>query len=291
MIKRIVISFFVVLFLASCATESNNKYLSYKNIVILSDLSSRIDNKPSKDIDEINRIVKYFRNECVRPGKKMGDRSSIAFSTFSDKVAAKVDLSSIKGIGALQKYINSTEEYTGNGFDKKLEEFLDKVNSVYSTVRNPGLDLISQLVEKLENESVVKQDTFVTDGVDTTFLSYDNHVYILTDGYLEYLNKNRNRQFYFGEKEIEAVRAYCKTHNVEVAKALEDNPGLGLPPYKRKTNQYVTLHVSQTHERDKDEKLQTYRNPVGLRDNEILEAVWRKWANESGFKELNWKKY
>jgi hypothetical protein len=51
------------------------------------------------------------------------------------------------------------------------------------------------------------------------------------------------------------------------------------------------LHIYETHERDKDDKMLNYKNEQGLRDNEILEAVWRKWALESGFKSLEWKKY
>jgi hypothetical protein len=47
----------------------------------------------------------------------------------------------------------------------------------------------------------------------------------------------------------------------------------------------------ETHERDKDDIEQRYKNPIGMRDNEILEAVWRKWAKESGFKNIKWKKY
>ena len=39
------------------------------------------------------------------------------------------------------------------------------------------------------------------------------------------------------------------------------------------------------------DKLQTYNNPTGLRDNEILENVWRKWAKDSEFKDITWDKY
>ena len=60
---------------------------------------------------------------------------------------------------------------------------------------------------------------------------------------------------------------------------------------KEEKNKTINLHVYETHERDKNEKLQTYNFEKGVRDNEILEAVWRKWAKESGFKSFEWKKY
>lgn len=280
-----------LLSLASCVSESQNKHLTYQNVIILSDLSSRIDNKPPKDIEEIQKIIQYFINECVKPGEKIGDKSSITFSAFSDKVAAKIDINEIKELGDKQKFINSTGDFVNNGLNQKLEDFENKVKEVYANTRNQGLDLISILIDKLEKEPIVKQDIFVTDGIDTTFINYDNHIYIFTDGYLEYLNKAVNKQFYFGNSEIEKIRTYCKTKNVSIVKALQDNPSLCLPPYMGKKNEFVTLHILETHERDKNDKLQTYMYPTGQRDNEILEAVWRKWAIESGFKDLTWDKY
>lgn len=281
----------ILLIFISCAPESKNKYLSYENIIILSDLSSRIENKSLKDLEEIRKIVQFFKEECVKPGEKIGDKSAICFSAFSEKVAAKIDLNDFKNLSDKQRFINSTEEFKENGLNRKLEDFERKVEEVYSKTRNPGLDLISILVDRLEKENFVKQDILLTDGIDTTFIKYNNHIYVFTDGYLEYVNNGGNRQFYFGNSEIEKVRAYCKINSVSISKALENNPSLCLPPYKGKMNEFVTLHILETHERDKNDKLQTYKFPVGQRDNEILEAVWKKWAKESGFKDLIWNKY
>jgi len=289
--KTIIFYFPIILFLVSCNSESKNKHLIYQKIVILSDLSSRLDNKPPKDIEEIQKIIQYFKNECVKPGEKIGDKSAISFSAFSDRVAAKVDINDIKKLSDKQQFINSTGSYANNGLIQKLEEFEAKVRNVYSTTRNEGLDLISILIDKLEKEPLIKNDTFLTDGLDTTFIKYDNHIYIFTDGYLEYLNREVNNQFYFGNSEIEKIRTYCKTNNVTIKKALEDNPSLCLPSYKREKNKLVTLHILETHERDKNDKLQTYKYPTGQRDNEILEAVWKMWAIESGFKDIIWEKY
>ena len=101
---------FILIFLfASCGgPESQNKHLTYQNIVILSDLSSRLDNKPQKDTAEIHRIVQFFRNECVKPGEKIGDKSCLSFSTFSDKVSASIDIDKIKDLGEKQQFIEMT---------------------------------------------------------------------------------------------------------------------------------------------------------------------------------------
>jgi hypothetical protein len=283
--------FLLTLLLVSCGPEPQNRYLTYQNIVILSDMSSRLQNRPQKDTIEIHKLVQYFNNECVKPGEKIGDKSSISFSVFSERVIASIDINQIKNLADKQSFINSTGKYKNSGLKHKLEDFMNCVKNAYNSIRNPGLDLISILVEKINNEPIIKQNTHLTDGIDTTFINYENHIYIFTDGYLEYKNKNANSQFYFGTSEIEKVRQCCTNTGLDIAEALKTNSSLCLPAYSSAKNMYICLHILETDERDKDLKLQTYKHPMGKRDNEILEAVWRKWAMESGFKSFEWKKY
>jgi hypothetical protein len=288
--KNYFIFFLTIILLSSCI-EPNNKYQKYNNIVIISDMSSRLVNKPLKDIEEINVLIQFFINECVKPGEKIGDKSSLSFYTFSDKVVAQVDIGKIKNLGEKQQFINSTGKYLNNGLRSEIENFKRKVSYAYANRRNQGLDLISVLIDKIENEQIVKKNTFLIDGIDTTFITYETNIYIFTDGYLEYINKTMNSQFYFGDFEINKIRKLCITNNINITRALEINNSLGLPPNKYIKNKFINLHVLETHERDKNDRLQTYKYPKGQRDNEILEAVWRKWAKESGFKSFEWKKY
>ena len=292
--KNIIVSFLVLLLFSSfdgCVPKPQNKYLTYQNIVVISDMSSRLDNRPQKDINEIVKIVQFFKTECVKPGEKIGDKSCISFSAFSKKTASTIDISKIKNLGEKQRFINSTAEYQKCGLNQQITNFNSIVKKVYATTRNPGLDLISLLIEKISNEPIIKEDTYLTDGIDTTYLRYENHIYIFTDGYLEYRGKSTNSQFYYGISEIAKVRKYCKVNKVNVLKALETDPSLCLPACNYKLNKYIILHILETHERDKDLTSQTYNNPTGQRDNEILEAVWGKWAKDSGFKGLIWDKY
>jgi len=293
--KKIVSVFSIIILFYSCMPEKQSKHLTYQNIVIISDMSSRIRNPrfPQKDNNEICKIVQYFKNDCVKPGEKIGDKSSISFSAFSEKNAASIDIDKIKELGDKQCFINSTGKYKNCGLEKKIFDFEDTVKCLYNRIANPGLDLISLLVEKIENENIVKQDNLITDGVDTTFIHHENHMYIFTDGYLEYAlsQKLQNSQYYFGTSEIKRLRQFCVNKNVDITTALEADRKLGLPVCKIKKSQYINIHILETLERDKDTRFQTYKFSKGLRDNEILEAVWRKWAKESGFKSFEWKKY
>ena len=281
----------LLLLFASCGSEPQNKYLTYQNIVILSDMSSRLNNRPSKDINEIRKIVQFFKTECVKPGEKIGDKSCISFSAFSEKTAVTIDINKITNLGEKQRFINSTGEYENFGLTHQIANFDSIVKDVYTNTRNSGLDLISLLIEKITNEPIVKEDKYLTDGVDTTFLTYNNQIHIFTDGYLEYLGKGKNSQFYFGSSEIARVRQYCIKNKVNISDALEADINLCLPPCKHKLNKHIILHIHETHERDKNLFSQTYLHHSGQRDNEILEAVWKKWAKDSGFKDLTWHKY
>jgi len=293
--KQIVRVFSIIVLFYSCMPETQSKHLIYQNIVIISDMSNRISKHefPLKDNNEIHNIVQYFKNECVKPGEKIGDKSSITFSAFSEKNAVSIDLGKIKDLGAKQSFINSTGSYMNCGLEKKLSDFEDTVKYLYKRIENPGLDLISLLIEKIENENIVKQTNIISDGIDSTFIHYENHIYIFTDGYLEYkrFQPQQNNQFYFSTTEINRVRQYCENKGVDVTTALKADKSLCLPVCSSKNNQDIILHILETHERDKNTKFQTYNHRKGLRDNEILESVWKKWAKESGFKDLIWKKY
>lgn len=299
--KQSYVIFMACFALQSCMPEAQNKNLTYQNIIILSDLSDRIERKingdipnqqyPSKDIKEIDKIISFFNDECVKPGQKIGDKSCISFSTFSDETIASIDIDKIENISVKQQFINSTGIYKNKGLKYEIGLFRQKVNASYEKIRNKGLDLISVTIDKIENKLNIKKNTFLTNGIDSTFINYDNHIYIFTDGYLEYKDKLSNKQFYFGHPEIVKIRNYCVANDVNIPTALKNNSSLCLPPVTNNKNELINLHVLETHERDKNCKFQTYKNPLGLRDNEILEAVWRKWATESNFKSFEWKKY
>ncbi len=280
--------------LYSCMPKSNNKHLNYQNVIILSDMSGRLSNShfPCKDLDEIHKIVKYFEKECVKPGEKIGDKSSICFSAFSDRDFAKIDLTKIKNLGDKQCYINSTGEYKEKGLKKDLEEFEKKVHEKYDNIRdNIGLDLLSILLEKIETGNIIKKDEAISDGIDTTFIHFDNHIYIFTDGYLEYALKNRNNQFRFGERQISTLRSNSLNQKKTIEELLNKNDNLGLPAIKKEQHNLINIHIVETHERDFNTKNSTYNHPIGLRDNEILKSVWEKWVLDSGFKSFEWKKY
>lgn len=278
---------------SSCDVEPVKTRLTYQNIIILSDMSDRISNKnfSNKDLLEIQKLLKYFETKCVKPGEKIGDRSSLYFSTFSDKSSVSINLDDLKTLGEKQSFINSTGKYQKSGLKQKLIDFELVVANKYANTKDFGLDLLSVLIEKISNDNLIKKDKVITNGVDSTIIHYENHIYIFTDGYLEYNTKTKNSQFRFGLPEIRKARMNCISRNLNIEQVIENDPSLSLRPVKKNDHKLVDLHILETHERDFDKAKHTYDNPIGLRDNEILEAVWKKWAVESEFKSIVWSKY
>jgi hypothetical protein len=290
--KRVITSIILCYFFTTCKPKVKLENLSYQNLIILSEMSSRVNNErfPNKDLGKIRDIIKYFDRECVKPGIKISDRSSIIFSTFSNNNLISIDIDKYPPGQDRQAFVNSTGNYEKSGLKEKLVLFEDSIKSIYAKERNPGLDLISLLIEKINNGNIIKKNDTISVLNQTTYVNFNNTIYLFTDGYLEY-SKNNNQNFYFGEKQIQTIRSYCFLNNKNIKEALESNPKLGLPSYRNPLNNSIHLHILETHERDKDVSTLGYKNSPGLRDNEILEAVWRKWAKESNFKSFSWEKY
>jgi hypothetical protein len=148
------------------------------------------------------------------------------------------------------------------------------------------------LIDKIENDNLIKEDTFFTDGIDTTFINFENHIYIFTDGYLETKNRPGSTigTFYFSETEIENIRNFAKCNNVSPEEALRMNEAFRLPKAPQRKNMLAKIHVLETDDRKYNAVQGEWESSYGLKDNDILKAVWRRWAKDSNFKgELNWK--
>jgi hypothetical protein len=298
-IIRLVLAFFsLYIFIIGCALEppQESSYVEYHNLVILSDLSNRLDAKPM-DTVIINQFLSFFENDCVMPGVKINDRSSISFSRINDRSGtcqkSKIDLCDFSNteVSQKQRYVNSSDALTPGLKTLKgdLKAFRKNVQCTYGERDVKGLDILSLVFDKLNRGSDFKKNGLIHDEVDTTHLVYHNHLILFTDGYLEYSTGNGNGEFYFGDKQIKAVRQFCKTNRVTPEEAISQNIDFQIRPLRTETNESVNLYVLETADRGFDSSTGTFRHTGDLSDNYILMAVWKHWAKESGFKSFTWK--
>lgn len=264
--------------------------LEYDNLMIYTDLSNRLEKAPN-DTMVINQIISYFISECVRPGIKVNDRSSISFSRVnafkSSCSTAKIDIGEIKSLEEKQLYVNDKSKVNNLSWD--IEKFKYNVACNYREKDEGGLDILSLLYNEINTGNSIKKPTFINGENDTSEIIYFNHLILFTDGYLEYNTRTGNSDFYYDQIKIENVRQYCKANNLAPEEAFKNAPKFKLRPLKSENNKYVNLYVMETYDRGLNEKKGTLKNTGDLSDNNILKTVWEIWAKESGFRNFVWK--
>jgi hypothetical protein len=281
-----------ILFLKSCtngAHKSKNNVLLYENIVIYSDVSSRLKNFPyPNDSLVIDGIIEYFVNDCVKPGVKTNDRSRIAFSRMNDynsKCGSYcIDIDEIKPLNEKQKFVNNKSK-NGNLSDR-IKQLRSVVSCVYKE-QDPGLDILTLLSTKIESGTELKRSVTIKGMNDKeSKIEYSNTIIVLTDGYLEF--KGTSKVNYFGVEQIEKVREQCIAEKLTAAEVFAKYPNLCLDPINNQNNGLVNLVVMETADRGFDPKNGIYKYKPSLSDNTILKAAWENWAIQSGFKNFKW---
>ena len=285
----------IALIVSSCSGTIKKKgpnNLVYNNIAIYSDLSNRLNDQPNDSLI-IKNLLEYFKEECVKPGIKINDRSSISFSKLnhfnSDCNSARIDLNKYNDdLNFKQKFVNNKSE--SDNLNTAMNNFLDVVHCNYSYRDNSGLDILSLLALEVTNSNCIKKNDQIFSRTDTTNIIYNNHLILFTDGYLEFNRKKGNRSLYFGQNEIEKIRKYCEQNQInDPSEVLTNEDGFNLPPLYNENNAFINLYVLETGDRGFDPKKGTLKNSGPLSDNNILKAVWIDWALKSGFKNIVWK--
>lgn len=283
----------ILLFVYGCKFDIPNEepdIIEYDNIMIYTDLSNRINKSPS-DTLIINQIVDFFVSGCVKPGIKVNDRSAISFSRAnhqrSNCPSNKIDIGKFKNLEEKQQFVNNKSE--SNNLSKAILEFKSSVNCNYLERDNGGLDLLSLIYQEVNTGNHIKKPEYLISETDTTTLYFHNHLFIFTDGYLEYSTTAGSNDFYYGELQIEALRKFCKTNKISPEEAIKNNPQFKIRPLVSDNNKFVNLYILETDDRGFNVQKGTLKNTGDLSDNNILRLVWKIWAEDSGFKHFEWR--
>jgi hypothetical protein len=284
----------ILIFVYGCKFDIPNdepKIIEYDNIMIYSDLSSRMYSKPN-DTLIINQIIDFFVSDCVKPGIKINDRSAILFSRAnylrSKCPSYKIDIGQFKNLQEKQKFVNNKSE--NNNLHKAILEFKKSVRCNYRERDKGGLDLLSLIYQEVSAGNHIKKPEYLINETDTITLYFHNHLLIFTDGYLEYSTETGSKDFYYGEPQIEAVRKFCKINKVSPEEAIRNNPQFKIRPLVSENNKLVNLYILETDDRGFNVQKGTIKNTGDLSDNNILRIVWKVWAEESGFRHFEWRR-
>lgn len=299
-IFKIIIAFVLLIGLVSvvvfCSRNNNSKNnedtktLNYNNITIYSDLSNRLSKSPNDRV-VINQLKDYFVKECVKPGQKVNDCSSLAYSRMnsynSNCSSFTIDIETVGNVTEKAKFVNN--KGSGITLNKALSSLDSVVDCSYKETDSIGLDILSLLYNEINDGRPIKQNRSVFNGSDSTLFQFNNHVFIFTDGYLEFSRSHGNLNLYFGRPEIDRVRALCQQKKQTPLQVLSSCPNLRLMPLQSENNKLVNLYVMETDDRGLNVQTGTLRYTGELSDNHILKTVWELWAAESGFRQFSWK--
>ncbi|NUM50679.1 MAG: hypothetical protein HUU48_06130 [Flavobacteriales bacterium] len=290
---RTALSIAILIFVYGCKFDIPNDepdIIEYDNIMIYTDLSSRMNKKPS-DTLVINQIVDFFVSGCVKPGIKVNDRSAILFSRAnyqrSNCPTAKIDIGQFKNLEEKQKFVNNKSH--NKNLKDAISEFKNIVRCNYAERDKGGLDLLSLIYQEVNTGNHIKKPEYLISETDTTTLYFHNHLFIFTDGYLEFSTTAGSKDFYYGEPQIEALRKFCRTNKVSPEEAIRNNPQFKIRPLVSENNKLVNLYILETDDRGFNVQKGTLKNTGDLSDNNILRLVWKIWAKESGFRHFEWR--
>ncbi len=178
---------------------------------------------------------------------------------------------------------------SSKNLSQEIDAFRASVNCNYEERDNGGLDILSLLVNEIGSGKSIKKDQYIFDGKDTSMIKFHNHLFIFSDGYLEYSKEYGDPELYFGQPEIEELRKHCIKENISARQAVKDNPYFRIKPLKSDNNRFVRLYVLETDDRGLNIETGTLKNTGDLSDNNILKTIWEIWAIESGFQHFTWK--
>lgn len=270
--------------------NDESETIDYDNIMIYTDLSDRMDKNPS-DTLIINQILDFFISDCVKPGIKVNDRSAISFTRVNYKrsncPSPKIDIGQIKDLEEKQQFVNNKSER--NNLNKAVFDFKRSVRCNYYERDKGGLDLLSLIYTEVNTGNNIKKPELLISETDTTTLYFHNHLFIFTDGYLEYSTSESSKEFYYGEQQIEALRKFCRTNKVSPEEAIRNNTQFRIRPLISDNNRFVNLYILETDDRGFNIQKGTLRNTGDLSDNNILRLVWKIWAEDSGFNYFDWR--
>lgn len=290
---RTALSIAILIFVYGCKFDIPNDVpdiIEYDNIMIYTDLSSRM-NKNQSDTLVINQIVDFFESGCVKPGIKVNDRSAISFSRAnhqrSNCPSTKIDIGQFIKSEEKQQFVNNKSE--SKNLSKSIFEFKSSVRCNYLERDNGGLDLLSLIYQEVNTGNHIKKPEYLISETDTTTLYFHNHLFLFTDGYLEYSTTAGSKDFYFGEPQIEALRKFCRINKVSPEEAIRNNQQFKIRPLVSDNNKFVNLYILETDDRGFNVQKGTLKNTGDLSDNNILRLVWKVWAEESGFRHFEWR--
>ncbi len=306
-----------LLFISSCTKkqevdnpQAKKVVTSYgNNIVVLTDLSNRIDSKKSvHDTTILGIVVKNMKGLIQNSLQynikdRLKIRSINVFPTDQFRESHKevyfdINLDQFTNELALSNYL--FHDKSGDNYDGHITKIQKSVNQLYEyTQANNivGADMYEFLKDDLQSNLIdLKSDTISAFGAPFV-KAYKNKVIILTDGYIEagrygddpgMVSKNNpNELKYLSGSVIKRFRLTYNNSDYTNVQEFYKAEKWGITPV---SNQYLSKSEILIMEID-DRSIVKGMSTVSPSDGEIIKLFWSDWLTKSGIPQGNFKIY
>jgi len=268
------------------STETTYNYKNNYNILLVPDLSNRINHsihpKPIQDTAIINTVL-----DSIPQFLKLQNRSLNQLDTY------KIDFIN-RGILNDEKFNNSTFEINFLPFKNKLREASDykrerlssdisklkKENAeiyTYAALHSSGSDVWNYFNETIHSSLVHGSDTIKTSKSNSSIYLTKNIAVLLTDGYIETVNKTAG--YSLNQGLLTKIRnEFLKSKSTDLQRFILSNPQFLI----KKTNsdlQNTDVVVFEIVDRSLDSNGVARYHPTDL---EIIKIIWTDWLTKSG---------
>lgn len=266
--------------------------IKHFNFLIASDLTNRVDKKENRksvhDTLLINAIVNTYV-EIILPYKRsIGQKDKLAYSRISNlnRLQAdrlySIDLTRFQNQGERIKYLKK------GGFTKDIKAFKESIAANYQDRNTYSGDILKFFklgINALNTELEISENVL---GSTTYKNSYQNVLFLFTDGYIEAGNYDRakaceaNRCRFLNDAFIHEIRMVAERKGISVKQVIEEED-YGLVPVNNPLLKNWEIVVLEMDDRS---LTRSGSSSYLVSDLEIAQAIWAKWLYESGFKKV-----
>ena len=290
--------------IAPTEASFNNGITEHFNMIIVPDLSNRIDteekSKPLSDLNIVEGILNDIDPIYLKSDRRMMNQQDrfqvgftnqkliskhninmenlcIDFSRFDDNQRSRIDYITGKNTTTnLQQDINKFKTEFAQTYSKALEDmggadipsFLENLNT--SQIKSKG---------SLKNKKTQDGKTLVQE--------YRNVIILITDGYIEadkYASDYSSQKVYpnLSEKRIEAFRKdYNERNNGRTCEVFFSEEAYGINPVQNELLKEVEILVLEIDDRSLNESGNSTKE---ISDYKIIKLFWEDWLTKSGVK-------
>lgn len=294
----------LLLILVACRPDVNDEVfpIVHYNINIVADQTNRVEMKAQNsyllhDTTIINAIIGSYYPKVFNHRRDLGQKDIIrygrvsAYNALPDTMLTEINLKRFANQRERISYVlPGGKFFERGGLYTDIEELKKSVEYSYITRDKDKYsgDLYTFFSSSLTELNVFK-DTIKTSQNGLKYEEYHRNIMVvITDGYLEYGNYDRNLNCkgniceYLNQSLIDEIRRIANKENLTVDGVLSKY-NYGIKPVKNELLSYTDVIFMEFYDRSRRPSGSATLNPT---DVEITKAIWKKWMKESGAKSV-----